>query len=214
MGSTNSKGCLNPETTIVVATGNAHKLIEIEEILADVLPDTQFVALGQLGEFPEPEEIGTTFLENARIKARAAVAATGLAAIADDSGLVVDALQGAPGVYSARFAGVHGDDAANNALLLQKLAEVPQAARRARFASTVVLVFPDGRELVGSGTCAGSIGTELVGSHGFGYDPLFLPDATPGRTMAELAPEEKNAISHRFFALTALARAIAAEQSV
>ena len=106
---------LDPQKTIVVATGNAHKLTEIEAILGAALPGTRFVAVGQLGDFEDPEETGTTFAENALIKARAAVAETGFTAVADDSGLVVDALDGAPGVYSARYAGVHGDDAANNA---------------------------------------------------------------------------------------------------
>ncbi len=137
---------LDPKRTIVVATGNAHKLTEIEailsqvlpdvrfvalgqlgDILSQVLPDVRFVALGQLGDFEDPEENGTTFVENAIIKAEAAVAATGLAAIADDSGLVVDALNGEPGVYSARYAGTHGDDEANNAKLLDKMQGVADA---------------------------------------------------------------------------------------
>ena len=192
---------LEPARTIVVATGNAHKLTEIEAILSAVLPGTRFVAVGQLGDFPDPEETGATFADNALIKARAAVAETGFAAVADDSGLVVDALDGEPGVYSARYAGVHGDDAANNAKLLDKLSGVPDAERTARFMSVVALVRPDGTQLLGTGACEGRIGHTPRGEHGFGYDPLFLPDSTPGTTMAELAPEEKNAISHRFFAL-------------
>ena len=126
---------LDPKRTIVVATGNMHKLTEIEAILSGVLPDVRFVALGQLGDFEDPEENGTTFLENAIIKAQAAIEATGLAAIADDSGLVVDALNGEPGVYSARYAGVHGDDAANNAKLLANMDGVADADRTARFMS-------------------------------------------------------------------------------
>ena len=192
---------LDPTRTIVVATGNAHKLTEIEAILSQVLPDTRFVALGQLGEFEDPEETGTTFLENALIKAEAAVAATGLAAIADDSGLVVDALDGEPGVYSARYAGVHGDDAANNAKLLANLADTPDAERTARFMSVVALIAADGSVLTGTGACEGVIAHEGRGTNGFGYDPLFLPLDTPGKTMAELTPQEKNAISHRFHAL-------------
>ena len=196
---------LDPARTVVVATGNAHKITEIEAILSLALPGTRFVALGQLGEFPDPEETGTTFVENALIKARAAVAETGLAAVADDSGLVVDALGGEPGVYSARYAGLHGDDAANNAKLLANMAEVPDVERTARFMSVVALVRADGSVLTGTGTCEGAVGRAGHGEHGFGYDPLFLPADTPGKTMAELAPEEKNAISHRYHALMDLA---------
>ena len=202
---------LDPAATIVVATGNAHKLVEIEAILSEALPGTRFVALGQLGDFDDPEETGTTFAENALIKAHAAVAETGLAAVADDSGLVVDALDGAPGVYSARYAGVHGDDAANNAKLMSELADVPEAERTARFMSVVALVRADGTELTGTGACEGHVGFEGRGEYGFGYDPFFLPNDTPGKTMAELTPEEKNAISHRFRALKDLCSKLADE---
>lgn len=195
---------LDPAATIVVATGNAHKLVEIEAILGAAMPGVRFVSIKQLGDFEDPEETGTTFAENALIKARAAVAETGFAAVADDSGLVVDALNGEPGVYSARYAGVHGDDAANNAKLLRNMADVPVAERTARFMSVVALVRPDGTELTGTGACEGTIRFEGRGSNGFGYDPLFLPEDTPGKTMAELAPEEKNAISHRYHALVDL----------
>ena len=201
---------LDRERTVVVATGNAHKVTEIEAILSKVLPDTRFVALGQLGEFEDPEETGTTFLENAVIKAEAAVAETGFTAIADDSGLVVDALSGEPGVYSARYAGVHGDDAANNAKLLANLADTPDAERTARFMSVVALIRPDGSVLTGTGACEGTIAHEGRGTNGFGYDPLFLPVDTPGKTMAELMPGEKNAISHRFHALQDLSRQLGA----
>ena len=187
---------LDPKRTIVVATGNAHKLTEIEAILSQVLPGVRFVALGQLGDFEDPEENGTTFVENAIIKAEAAVAATGLSAIADDSGLVVDALNGEPGVYSARYAGTHGD-----AKLLDKMQEVADADRTARFMSVVALIDAAGCVLTGTGACEGMIAREGRGRFGFGYDPLFLPTDTPGKTMAELTPEEKNAISHRFHAL-------------
>lgn len=200
---------LDPARTIVVATGNMHKLTEIEAILSQVLPDTRFVALGQLGDFEDPEETGATFLENALIKAEAAVAQTGLSAIADDSGLVVDALGGEPGVYSARYAGVHGDDAANNEKLLEKMADVADGGRTARFMSVIALVDASGVVRSGTGACEGMIGREGRGDHGFGYDPLFLPADTPGKTMAELAPEEKNAISHRFHALQDLVEQLA-----
>ncbi len=204
---------LDPALTIVVATGNAHKLTEIEAILSKVLPDVRFVALGQLGDFEDPEENGTTFLENAIIKAEAAVEATGLTAIADDSGLVVDALDGEPGVYSARYAGVHGDDAANNAKLLANMADVAEADRTARFMSVIALIDAQGMVTTGTGACEGTIGYEGRGEHGFGYDPLFLPADTPGKTMAELTPEEKNAISHRFHALEDLSAKISGESA-
>lgn len=202
---------LDPKRTIVVATGNMHKLTEIEAILSGVLPDVRFVALGQLGDFEDPEENGTTFLENAIIKAQAAVEVTGLAAIADDSGLVVDALNGEPGVYSARYAGVHGDDAANNAKLLANMDGVADADRTARFMSVVALIDAEGFALTGTGSCEGVIGHEGRGEFGFGYDPLFLPSDTPGKTMAELTPDEKNAISHRFHALLDLSSKLSAE---
>ena len=204
---------LDPARTIVVATGNAHKLTEIEDILSRVLPDVAFVALGQLGDFEDPEETGTTFLENALIKAEAAVAQTGLTAIADDSGLVVDALDGEPGVYSARYAGTHGDDAANNAKLLEKLGGVADDARTARFMSVIALVDASGMVLTGTGACEGVIGHDSRGENGFGYDPLFLPADTPGKTMAELTPSEKNAISHRFHALQDLAAQLSGDEA-
>lgn len=192
---------LDPERTVVVATGNLHKLEEISAMLGPRLPGMRFVALGQLGDFPEPDENGATFRDNALIKAEAAVAETGLAAIADDSGLAVDALDGAPGVHSARYCGRHGDDAANNDLLLKNLADVPDDQRTARFVSVIALVSRSGLVTIGQGACEGTVGHVGRGDHGFGYDPLFLPADTPGRTMAELLPEEKNAISHRFHAL-------------
>ena len=200
---------LDPATTVVVATSNAHTVTEIEAILAPVMPGVTFCALGQLGSFPEPVEDGDTFAANALIKARAACDATGLPAVADDSGLVVDALGGAPGILSARYAGTHGDDAANNAKLFAEMEGVAGPERTARFHSSVVLVYPDGRTVTGEGDCEGMVGHELRGEHGFGYDPLFWPKETPGRTMAELEPEEKNAISHRFHALADLARHLA-----
>lgn len=200
---------LDPEKTVVVATGNAHKVVEIEAILAPYLPGTRFVALGELGDFGEAVEDGATFFDNALIKARFAQAVTGLpVAVADDSGLCVDALDGAPGVFSARWAGEHGNDAANNERLMREMADVADKDRTARFHSTVVLVRDDAL-LRGDGDCEGTIGREPRGEHGFGYDPLFLPADTPGRTMAELELAEKNAISHRFHALEDLATKLA-----
>ena len=201
---------LDPAKTIVVSTGNAHKVIEIEEILGKVLPEVRFVALGELGDFPDAVEDGETFFDNALIKARYALACTGLAmAVADDSGLCVDALDGAPGVWSARWAGEHGADDANNEKLMREMADVPEPERTARFHSSVVLAYADGRVLSGEGDCEGRIGYTPVGTNGFGYDPLFLPDDTPGRTMAQLELAEKNMISHRFHALTDLASKLA-----
>lgn len=197
---------LDPATTVVVATGNAHKVTEIEAILAPVMPGTSFYALGELGDFPEPVENGDSFTENAIIKAQAACEQTGLPAVADDSGLVVDALSGEPGIMSARWAGVHGDDARNNAKLMREMEDVADEDRTARFHSSVVLIYPDGSVLTGEGDCEGMIGREPKGENGFGYDPLFWPAETPGRTMAELEPAEKNAISHRGYALADLAR--------
>ena len=196
---------LDPARTVVVATGNAHKVVEIEAILAPAMPGVRFVALGELGDFPDPVEDGQTFFDNALIKARAAQAQTGLAmAVADDSGLCVDALDGAPGIYSARWAGEHGNDAANNERLMREMEGVVDEARTARFHSSVVLVRGD-EVLRGDGDCEGVVGHVPRGSHGFGYDPLFLPAETPGKTMAELTLDEKNQISHRFHALEDLA---------
>ena len=196
---------LDPNKTVVVATGNAHKVTEIEAILAPEMPGVRFVALGELGDYPDPVEDGETFFDNALIKARAAQAETGLPmAVADDSGLCVDALGGAPGIFSARWAGEHGNDLANNEKLMAQMADVPQEARTARFHSSIALV--RGNEaLRGDGDCEGFVGLEPRGDGGFGYDPLFLPNDTPGKTMAELTADEKNAISHRFHALEDLA---------
>ena len=160
----------------------------------------------RLGIESDPAEDADTFEGNARIKARAAHEASGgLAALADDSGLVVDALDGAPGVHSARYAGEPCDDAANNAKLLAALADVPDGERTARFASTLVFVDEDGSEIVAEGAVEGRIGHEGRGSEGFGYDPLFVPDVFGGaRTLAEVGRDEKNAVSHRGNALRQL----------
>ena len=193
--------------TVVVATGNAHKLAEITEILSRVprLSGYAFVALAELGDFEDPEETGTTFFENALIKAEAALDETGFkVAVADDSGLVVDALDGRPGIFSARYAGVHGDDAANNQKLLEEMEGVAPGERTARFHSSVVLVDrlgDDQRVFAGEGNCEGTIAFDLRGSHGFGYDPLFELEDIPGKRMAELEMGEKNEISHRRRAL-------------
>lgn len=190
--------------TVVLATNNAHKVAEIATALD--FPGWEFRTLRELGMESDPAEDADTFEGNARIKARAAHEASGgLAALADDSGLVVDALDGAPGVHSARYAGEPCDDAANNAKLLAALGNVPDGERTARFASTLVFVDEDGSEIVAEGAVEGRIGHEGRGSEGFGYDPLFLPDVFGGaRTLAEVDRDEKNAVSHRGNALRQL----------
>lgn len=188
---------------VIVATGNRGKLDEIRTALD--FPGWEFVTAAELGaDTLEVEETGDTFADNARLKAHAYHQAFGLAALADDSGLEVDALGGRPGVYSSRYAGPDATDSENNAKLLGALEGVPAGERGARFRSVIVLVAEDGTETIAGGACEGTIGFEGRGTGGFGYDPLFLPEAAPGRTMAELDRAQKNAISHRGAALRAL----------
>ncbi|WP_058986145.1 RdgB/HAM1 family non-canonical purine NTP pyrophosphatase [Hugonella massiliensis] len=188
---------------VVIASNNAHKVAEIESALD--FEGWQFQALRQAGVDSDPEENADTFEGNARIKAQAAHAITGGAVLADDSGLEVDALDGAPGVMSARYAGGHGDDAANNAKLLRELADVPDEARTARFVCSLVFIDEDGAETTARGTIEGRIGHEPVGENGFGYDPLFIPDVFGGAvTLAQVPASDKNAVSHRGNALRAL----------
>jgi len=188
--------------TLVLASGNAGKLKELQAMLSD-LP-LQIVAQGELGVSDVPET-GLTFVENALIKARHASAVTGLPALADDSGLIVDALDGAPGLYSARYAGSPTNDAANNAKLLDALREVPANRRTARFYAVIVLLrhANDPQPLICEGSWEGVILDETRGSNGFGYNPVFL-DPTHGLTAAEMDPAQKNAISHRALALQLL----------
>ena len=190
--------------TVVIATNNAHKVEEIKTALD--FEGWEFKTLRELGIESNPIEDADTFEGNARIKARAAHEASGgLASLADDSGIAVDALGGAPGVYSSRYAGVDGDDAANNAKLFEELADIPYEERTGRFVCTLVFVDEDGSETVAYGTIEGHIGYELRGTEGFGYDPLFLPDEYNGElTLAEVSQEQKNAISHRGNALREL----------
>ncbi len=197
----------------LLASRNRHKIRELEDILAADISGVAVHSLDEVGFAGDIDENGTTFDENARIKARAARAAALRAGhpdwycLGDDSGLSVDALGGAPGVYSARFAGQHGDDAANNALLLQKLTGIPAAERGAHFLCCIACITPDGRELTVWGDCPGVILDAPRGQDGFGYDPLFyLPDA--GMTFAELSGARKNTVSHRGRALAALADAL------
>ncbi|MDO4589985.1 MAG: RdgB/HAM1 family non-canonical purine NTP pyrophosphatase [Slackia sp.] len=193
---------------VVIATNNAHKVEEIRSALD--FEGWEFVTLSQCPPYDEPIEDADTFEGNARIKARAAHAHTGYAALADDSGLVVDALGGAPGVLSARYAGTHGDDEANNAKLLEELADVEDGHRTARFVCSLVFIDEQGREVCASGSVEGRIARSAAGAKGFGYDPLFLPDAFGGKTsLAEVSQDEKNAISHRGNALRALKDALA-----
>ncbi|MCB7037925.1 RdgB/HAM1 family non-canonical purine NTP pyrophosphatase [Eggerthella sinensis] len=190
--------------TIVIASNNAHKAEEIATALD--FPGWEFHTLRELGLESDPAEDADSFEGNARIKAQAARAASGgKAVLADDSGLAVDALDGAPGVYSARYAGEDATDADNNVKLLAALADVPDEQRTARFVCTLVFIDEDGTEEVAYGTIEGRIGREERGEHGFGYDPLFLPDVfDDGRTLAEALPHEKNAVSHRGNALREL----------
>lgn len=195
-----------------MATGNAHKVDEIRAALD--FDGWEFVSASEVGEWPSPEETGLTFEDNARIKAQAAFERFGVPALADDSGLEVDALDGEPGVYSSRYAGECATDAENNSRLLLALSGTPEAERSARFRSVLVFLDADGTETVATGTCEGRIGLSPRGEHGFGYDPLFLPDATPGLTMAELPMDRKNGISHRGAALRALRSALAGDRRV
>lgn len=187
---------------ILIATHNKHKLSEMARILEpmgyEVVTDTD------LGfTLTEAEENGSTFLENARIKAESGCKESGLPCIADDSGLCVDALGGEPGVFSARYSGEHGDDKGNNEKLLFNLKDVPDENRTARFVCAICVSFPDGSEITAEGACEGKIGYEYRGNNGFGYDPLFM---VGDKSFAELSAEEKDAISHRGNALKKLER--------
>lgn len=178
--------------TFVIATHNAHKLAELERILAPLHIDVT------TAELDEVEETGTTFAQNAFLKADAACKQTGLPAVADDSGLMVDALNGAPGVYSARYAGEGATDGQRIEKLLNALKDVPQKQRTARFVSSICCVFPNGQTVTAEGDCPGSIAFAPAGNGGFGYDPVFLVN---GKTFAELTAQEKDEISHRGKAL-------------
>ena len=199
---------------VVLATRNRHKVIELRAILADVLHGVDVdldAAIVGVGDFPGIEDVvesGVTFAANALLKARAVSLATGLPALADDSGLAVDVLGGSPGVFSARWAGAHGDDDANLRLLLDQLADVPDEHRGAGFVCAAALVRPGGAEYVELGELRGTLERAPRGGGGFGYDPILRVD--DGRTLAELSPVQKNAISHRGQALRALAPRVVA----
>lgn len=200
-----------PAPRLVLATHNAHKIGELRAILEGVLPGLDAAAVVGARDVgaPEPVEDGVTFAENALLKARALARFTGLPAVADDSGLSVDVLGGAPGIFSARWSGRHGDDAANLALLLAQLADIAPEHRGARFTCAAALVTPDGVEVVETGHLVGRLATAPRGAGGFGYDPVLVPEGET-RTCAELTSQEKNAISHRGQAFRALAPAIVA----
>ncbi len=194
---------------IILATRNPGKLAELRRILAASRVDVDVTDLSGYPDMPEVAETGSTFAENALLKARAVVARTGLPAVADDSGLCVDALNGMPGVLSARWSGRPGDDEANLRLLLAQLADVPGDRRAAHFTCAAALVLPSGAEHLTEGTVHGWLTDAPRGTNGFGYDPIFVPDSS-GLTTAQMPAADKDAISHRGKALRALAPVIAA----
>lgn len=193
--------------TFLIATKNSGKKKELERILLplgiSVISETELNI-----PLEDVEENGSTFEENALIKARAACKATGLPTVADDSGLCVDALGGEPGIYTARYAGEPSDSAKNNAKLLSDMKDIPEEKRTARFVSAVACVFPDSREFTVRGECEGRIGTELRGNGGFGYDPLFISELG---CFGEISDEEKDSISHRGAALKELSKKLKEE---
>jgi XTP/dITP diphosphohydrolase len=193
---------------VVLATRNAHKVDELRRILGDAGLDVDLVGVDAFPDVPEVDETGETFAENAVLKAVAVAAATGLLALADDSGLEVDALAGAPGVRSARWAGEHGDDAANLDLVLAQTADVPDGARGAAFVCAAASATPGGAVEVVEGRLTGTLLRARRGEGGFGYDPVFVP-LGESRTTAEMSPTEKDAISHRGQAFRALAPKVA-----
>jgi XTP/dITP diphosphohydrolase len=194
-------------TRLILATRNAGKITELRAILADAGLDHDLVGADAYPEIPDVKETGVTFAENALLKAHALAQATGLPAVADDSGLCVDVLGGAPGIFSARWAGKHGDDRANLELLLAQLADIDTPHRAAHFACAAALALPDGTEHVVEGRLPGTLRSAPAGAHGFGYDPILQPEGDT-RTCAELTPAEKNAISHRGQAFRALVPAV------
>ena len=196
---------------IVFASHNAHKRDEVWAILEPLLPGWTSGDFASALDFdvPPPVEDGVTFAENALVKARAVCAATGMPAVADDSGLAVDVMGGAPGIFSALWSGAHGDDGQNLRLLLAQLVDIPDEHRSAAFVCAAALVTPEGHEVVREGRMEGSIARKAAGGGGFGYDPIFVPRGHDV-TAAELTAAQKNAISHRGKAFTAIATDIAA----
>ncbi|MEU7136843.1 RdgB/HAM1 family non-canonical purine NTP pyrophosphatase [Streptomyces sp. NPDC046261] len=189
---------------LILATRNHHKVTELHAILTAAGLDVELVGADAYPEIPDVKETGVTFAENALLKAHALARATGLPAVADDSGLCVDVLNGAPGIFSARWSGTHGDDKANLDLLLAQLSDIADEHRGAHFACAAALALPDGTERVVEGRLEGILRHEPSGTGGFGYDPILQP-LGESRTCAEMTPEEKNAISHRGKAFRGLA---------
>lgn len=193
---------------IILATKNKGKIREFREALAEI--GWEGVPLSEVADVPEPEETGSTFMENALQKARAYAEAVGMPVLSDDSGIIADVLGDEPGIYSARYAGAHGDDEANNQKLIERLRPYSGDDRRAHYVCAVALVFPDGQSVTAEGTCEGILRDFYAGTGGFGYDPLFyLPPF--GKTMAEISLAEKNSISHRGKALRNLIEKIGKE---
>ena len=200
-------GAARPPASVVLATANPGKLAELARILADEHADVALASLAEFPGAPEVAETGATFAENALLKARAIAEFTGLPAVSDDSGLCVDALNGMPGVLSARWSGRHGDDGANLRLVLGQVADVPDERRGARFVCVAALVLPADGEHVTVGVVTGRLTRRPRGENGFGYDPIFVPDGYD-ITTAEMAAADKDKISHRGRALRALAPVI------
>jgi XTP/dITP diphosphohydrolase len=194
---------------LVLATRNVHKVAELRRILADTGLEVHLMGVDAFPGLADVAETGSTFAENALLKAHSVAAATGLPAVADDSGLCVDVLGGMPGVFSARWAGRHGDDRANLELVLAQLHDVPDDRRMAHFACAAALALPHGGEHVVEGRLSGVLIRTPRGANGFGYDPVFVPEGD-SRTTAEMSPAEKDAISHRGRAFRALAEHMAA----
>ncbi|NNJ04053.1 RdgB/HAM1 family non-canonical purine NTP pyrophosphatase [Streptomyces sp. PKU-MA01144] len=190
-------------TRLILATRNPGKITELRAILADAGLGHELVGTDAYPEIPDVKETGVTFAENALLKAHTLARATGLPAVADDSGLCVDVLGGAPGIFSARWSGTHGDDTANLELLLAQLSDISEDHRAAHFTCAAALALPDGTERVVEGRLSGTLRHVPAGTNGFGYDPILQPDGET-RTCAQLSPEEKNAISHRGKAFRAL----------
>ena len=199
-------------TRILLASRNRKKLVELRRILDAALGEHRvgLVGLDDVASYPDSPETGLTFAENALAKAREGAERTGLSTVADDSGLAVDALNGMPGVLSARWAGRHGDDEANLRLVLAQIADIPDGHRGAAFVCAAALVVPDGPEYVVEGRVEGNLIREPRGENGFGYDPIFVPKGET-RTTAEMLSDEKDAISHRGQAFRTLAEVIAKE---
>lgn len=195
-------------TQLVMASRNQGKLVELQRILATIAPSIDLVSVSQFPDIDDVAETGSTFEENALLKAETIAMKTGLPAIADDSGLCIDALAGKPGVFSARYAGTHGDDQANREKVLREMVDVYEENRGAQFVSVVALALPDGRNEMCRGEIRGDICYAPRGDGGFGYDPIFVPEGL-SQTMAELSAEKKDEISHRGRALRAMAPIIA-----